>query len=224
MSKAARRLNRVQSNISTRIKQLEQQVGKDLFVRRHRGLSLTPDGELLLPSAETASAVVDGSVGNLERRQAARPVPHRNDGEHGRGAAAGGSLGVSREAPGGSGRSRNRHRGRPDRPPARRRCRCRFRRRTPGRRPHRGRAGVQREAGSRRAPVVSGRSASRPKSAARPSLPSRRAAPTGAISKTGSWKPASFPAVSCPSDRISRSSPASPPGPAMRWCRNRCST
>ena len=52
VSKAARKLNRVQSNISTRIKQLEQQVGKDLFVRRHRGLSLTPDGELLLPYAE----------------------------------------------------------------------------------------------------------------------------------------------------------------------------
>jgi len=52
VSKAARRLNRVQSNVSTRIKQLERQLDKELFVRRSRGLSLTPDGELLLPYAE----------------------------------------------------------------------------------------------------------------------------------------------------------------------------
>ncbi|MGI9414834.1 MAG: LysR substrate-binding domain-containing protein [Hyphomicrobiales bacterium] len=52
VSKAALKLNRVQSNISTRIKQLEQQLDKELFVRRNRGLTLTPDGELLLPYAE----------------------------------------------------------------------------------------------------------------------------------------------------------------------------
>ena len=52
VSKAAIRLNRVQSNISTRIKQLEQQLEKSLFLRHNRGLTLTPDGQLLLAYAE----------------------------------------------------------------------------------------------------------------------------------------------------------------------------
>lgn len=52
VSKAAAKLNRVQSNISTRLKQLEQRLGKDLFLRQNRGLMLTADGELLLAYAE----------------------------------------------------------------------------------------------------------------------------------------------------------------------------
>ena len=52
VSKAAIKLNRVQSNISTRIKQLEQQLEKSLFLRHNRGLTLTPDGQLLLAYAE----------------------------------------------------------------------------------------------------------------------------------------------------------------------------
>ena len=52
ISKAAAKLNRVQSNVSTRIKQLETQLGKDLFLRQNRGLDLTADGELLLSYTE----------------------------------------------------------------------------------------------------------------------------------------------------------------------------
>lgn len=52
VSKAAIKLNRVQSNISTRIKQLEQQLEKTLFLRQNRGLTLTPDGHLLLAYTE----------------------------------------------------------------------------------------------------------------------------------------------------------------------------
>jgi len=52
VSKAAVKLNRVQSNISTRVKQLEQQLDKDLFLRRNRGLTLTPDGQVLLSYAD----------------------------------------------------------------------------------------------------------------------------------------------------------------------------
>jgi DNA-binding transcriptional LysR family regulator len=52
VSKAAIKLNRVQSNISTRIKQLEQRLQKTLFLRQNRGLTLTPDGRLLLSYAE----------------------------------------------------------------------------------------------------------------------------------------------------------------------------
>jgi len=52
VSKAAAKLNRVQSNISTRVKQLETQLGKALFLRRNRGLTLTADGERLLTYAD----------------------------------------------------------------------------------------------------------------------------------------------------------------------------
>jgi len=52
VSRAATKLNRVQSNISTRIKQLETQLEKPLFLRQNRGLTLTPDGQLLLTYAE----------------------------------------------------------------------------------------------------------------------------------------------------------------------------
>lgn len=52
VSKAAIKLNRVQSNISTRIKQLELQLEKSLFLRQNRGLTLTSDGQLLLTYAE----------------------------------------------------------------------------------------------------------------------------------------------------------------------------
>ena len=52
VSRAAQKLNRVQSNVSTRIKQLEQHLEKNLFERRNRGLTLTEDGILLLAYAE----------------------------------------------------------------------------------------------------------------------------------------------------------------------------
>ncbi len=52
VSKAAVKLNRVQSNVSTRIKQLEAQLRKPLFLRRSRGLTLTSDGETLLAYSE----------------------------------------------------------------------------------------------------------------------------------------------------------------------------
>ncbi len=52
VSKAALKLNRVQSNISTRVKQLERQLEKNLFLRQNRGLTLTPDGRLLLSYTE----------------------------------------------------------------------------------------------------------------------------------------------------------------------------
>jgi len=50
--KAARKLHRVPSNISTRIKQLETAVGIPLFHRDRQRLHLSPSGELLLGYAE----------------------------------------------------------------------------------------------------------------------------------------------------------------------------
>lgn len=86
VSRAAIKLNRVQSNISTRIKQLEQRLGKNLFLRRNRGLTLTPDGELLLSyterlfqlSQEASEALSGGKpagpfrIGTMESTAAAR--------------------------------------------------------------------------------------------------------------------------------------------------------
>jgi DNA-binding transcriptional LysR family regulator len=46
--KAARKLHRVPSNITTRIKQLEAAVGIPLFHRDRQRLHLSPSGELLL--------------------------------------------------------------------------------------------------------------------------------------------------------------------------------
>ncbi|CAH2786964.1 MAG: Transcriptional regulator PA4203, LysR family [uncultured Paraburkholderia sp.] len=56
---AAVKLNRVQSNVTTRIKQLEEQLGTDLFIRDGRRLVLTPAGETLLPYAERLLSLAD---------------------------------------------------------------------------------------------------------------------------------------------------------------------
>lgn len=86
VTKAAVKLHRVQSNISTRIKQLERRLQKDLFLRQNRGLTLTPDGRLLLSyaerllqlSMEASEALNEGKpsgvfrIGTMESTAAAR--------------------------------------------------------------------------------------------------------------------------------------------------------
>ncbi len=69
VSKAAAKLNRVQSNVSTRLKQLETQLGKPLFLRRGRGLTLTPDGRLLLAYAERLLALSREAAEALNERR-----------------------------------------------------------------------------------------------------------------------------------------------------------
>lgn len=86
VSRAAEKLHRVQSNISTRVKQLEERLGVRLFLRRSRGFALTPAGEALLPyaerlldlSTEAEAALTDGKprgsfrIGTLESTVASR--------------------------------------------------------------------------------------------------------------------------------------------------------
>jgi DNA-binding transcriptional LysR family regulator len=48
ITRAAERLHRVPSNLSTRLKQLEEQLGVELFVRERRRLQLSPAGKVLL--------------------------------------------------------------------------------------------------------------------------------------------------------------------------------
>lgn len=45
---ASRKLNTVQSNVTTRIKRLEEELGAELFYRKGRGLELAPSGKVLL--------------------------------------------------------------------------------------------------------------------------------------------------------------------------------
>lgn len=52
VTRAAERLNRVQSNVTTRIKQLEESIGVPLFVRDRRRMVLTAEGEALLDYAD----------------------------------------------------------------------------------------------------------------------------------------------------------------------------
>ena len=72
---ASRKLNTVQSNVTGRIRRLEEELGADLFFRKGRGLELAPSGRVLLDYArrmlllerQTSAAVrqVGESVGEL---------------------------------------------------------------------------------------------------------------------------------------------------------------
>ncbi|MEC9369266.1 MAG: LysR substrate-binding domain-containing protein [Pseudomonadota bacterium] len=59
MTRAAERLGRVQSNVTTRIRQLEEDVGVKLFGRDGRKLILTPAGQILLDYADRLLAMAD---------------------------------------------------------------------------------------------------------------------------------------------------------------------
>jgi len=52
ITRAAEKLNRVQSNVTTRIRQLEQQLGVDLFIREGKRLHLSPAGKVMLGYAD----------------------------------------------------------------------------------------------------------------------------------------------------------------------------
>lgn len=72
---ASRKLNTVQSNVTSRIRRLEEELGAELFFRKGRGIELAPSGRVLLDYArrmirlerETSAAVrqVGESVGEL---------------------------------------------------------------------------------------------------------------------------------------------------------------
>jgi DNA-binding transcriptional LysR family regulator len=59
MNKAALELNTVQSNVTARIKTLEDEIGLALFERTNRGVTLTAAGRRLLPYAARAARLLD---------------------------------------------------------------------------------------------------------------------------------------------------------------------
>jgi len=65
IARAARRLHRVPSNVTTRVKQLEAAVGAELFVRERQRLHLSPNGEMLLDYAKRLLALADEARGAL---------------------------------------------------------------------------------------------------------------------------------------------------------------
>jgi DNA-binding transcriptional LysR family regulator len=90
ITRAAEKLNRVQSNVTTRVRQLEEDLGVDLFIREGKRLHLSPTGKLLLEYAdrlldlaqEARDAVHDGAprgpfrLGSIESTAAIRlPEP-----------------------------------------------------------------------------------------------------------------------------------------------------
>ncbi len=89
ISAAARKLHRVQSNVTTRIRQLEASLGTRLFIREKRRLVLSPTGELyrayveqmLQLSQQAREALLDGAprgtlrIGTLESTAASRLPP-----------------------------------------------------------------------------------------------------------------------------------------------------
>ena len=75
ITRAAAKLHRVQSNVTTRVKQLEARLGTPLFLRQNRRLILSPEGKRLLAyadqllrlSAEAEAALRDGVPRGLLR-------------------------------------------------------------------------------------------------------------------------------------------------------------
>src|ERR671928_175025 len=59
MNRAAAELNTVQSNVTTRIRLLEEDLGTPLFERHSRGVTPTPAGRRLLPYAARLRHVLD---------------------------------------------------------------------------------------------------------------------------------------------------------------------
>ena len=59
IGKAALVLNTVQSNVTTRLKALEDRLGTTLFERSNRGVVLTAAGHRLLPYAERVVHLLD---------------------------------------------------------------------------------------------------------------------------------------------------------------------
>jgi DNA-binding transcriptional LysR family regulator len=89
ITRAAAKLHRVQSNVTTRVKQLEARLGTPLFLRQNRRLTLSPEGtrllayadQLLRLASEAEAALRDGvprgllRIGTLESTAATRLPP-----------------------------------------------------------------------------------------------------------------------------------------------------
>jgi DNA-binding transcriptional LysR family regulator len=67
--RAARKLNRVQSNVTTRVRQLEERLGVSLFRRQGRTLTTSPEGQVLFQYAERLLRLADEAQSVLQAGQ-----------------------------------------------------------------------------------------------------------------------------------------------------------
>ena len=81
ITRAAERLQRVQ-NVTTRIHQLEQDLGVSLFIREGKRLHLTPAGHLLNDYADRLLALADDARNAAQDFAAAGAVPSGSHGEY----------------------------------------------------------------------------------------------------------------------------------------------
>lgn len=68
---AAEELNYAQSNITSRIKKLENDLGVTLFVRHQRGIDLTDEGNIMLPYAQKILVLSEELTNAVQKEQAA---------------------------------------------------------------------------------------------------------------------------------------------------------
>ncbi|MGO2767561.1 putrescine utilization regulator PtrR [Pseudomonas taetrolens] len=66
VTRAAERLHRVPSNLSTRLKQLEEQMGIELFMRERQRLQLSPAGQVLLDYTARLFALHDEALAAVQ--------------------------------------------------------------------------------------------------------------------------------------------------------------
>ncbi|MFJ4153901.1 LysR substrate-binding domain-containing protein [Pseudomonas sp. NPDC089752] len=71
VTRAAERLHRVPSNLSTRLRQLEEQLGVELFLRERQRLQLSPAGKVLLDYANRLAALRDEAMAAVRGGQPA---------------------------------------------------------------------------------------------------------------------------------------------------------
>src|SRR5699024_8912529 len=68
---SAEELNYAQSNITSRIKKLENDLGVTLFVRHQRGIELTEEGNIMLPFAQKILVLSEELTNAVQKEQAA---------------------------------------------------------------------------------------------------------------------------------------------------------
>lgn len=71
VTRAAERLHRVPSNLSTRLRQLEEQLGVELFLRERQRLQLSPAGKVLLDYAHRLTNLRDEALAAVQGGQPA---------------------------------------------------------------------------------------------------------------------------------------------------------
>lgn len=72
MTKAADILHVTQPAVTASVKKLEEELGYSLFIRSNRGLTLTPEGELLFVKVKMMISIMDDAVNELDEYKTLR--------------------------------------------------------------------------------------------------------------------------------------------------------